>query len=132
MNLYLVVKQVHIVSVLLSFALFLFRGGLMFANVRWRQHPVLRIAPHAVDTILLTSALFLVSLLHQYPFVHHWLTVKVVALLVYIVLGSLALKRARTLQGRLIAFVLAIVTFLFIISVARMHHPFGLIAPFLS
>ena len=130
MNLYLVVKQIHIGSVLLSFALFLFRGGLMFAGVRWRQHIFLRVVPHVVDTILLTSALFLASLLHQYPFVHHWLTVKVVALLVYIVLGSLALKRARNLRQRAVFFSLALITFLFIVSVARAHHPLGFLATF--
>lgn len=128
MNLYLVVKQIHVGSVLLSFALFLFRGGLMFAGVRWRQHVVLRVAPHVVDTILLTSALFLVSLLHQYPFVHHWLTVKVVALVVYIVFGSLALKRAKSTRMRAVFFLLAILTFLFIVSVARFHQPLGFLS----
>lgn len=132
MNLYLVVKQIHVGSVLLSFALFLFRGGLMFAGVRWRQHILLRVSPHVVDTILLTSALFLASLLHQYPFVHHWLTVKVIALVVYIVLGSLALKRASTRWSRMSAFVLAVLTFLFIVSVARAHHPFGFLGAFTS
>lgn len=124
-SLYLVVRHIHIGSVLLSFALFVFRGGLMFANASWRQHAVLRIAPHVVDTILLTSALFLASLLQQYPFVHPWLTVKVVALVVYIVLGSLALKRAKTPAGRAVAFALAVLVFLFIVSVARARHPLG-------
>lgn len=122
---YLIVKQVHVASVILSFVLFLFRGGLMFSGSRWLQHPVLRISPHVVDTILLTTALWLMSLLHQYPFVHHWLTVKVVLLMVYIVLGSLALKRGRTMTQRTIFFILAVATYLFIVSVARTHHPMG-------
>lgn len=123
--LYLIVKQVHVASVILSFALFLFRGGLMFAGSRWLQHPVLRITPHVVDTILLTTALWLMSLLHQYPFVHHWLTVKVVLLVVYIVLGSFALKRGRSMMQRTVFFVLAVLTYLYIVSVARAHHPMG-------
>lgn len=123
--LYLIVKQVHVASVILSFVLFLFRGGLMFAGSRWLQHPVLRITPHVVDTILLTTALWLMSLLHQYPFVHHWLTVKVVLLVVYIVLGSFALKRGKGMTQRTVFFVLAVLTYLYIVSVARAHHPMG-------
>jgi len=125
MSLYPIVKQIHVYSVILSFALFLFRGGLMFADVAWRNHGVLRVGPHVIDTILLGSALLLSWLLQQYPFVHHWLTVKVMALLLYIFLGSLALKRAPDRRLRAVFFVLATVTFLFIVSVARTHNPLG-------
>lgn len=122
---YLIVKYIHVGSVILSFALFLLRGALMFADISWRRHAVLRIGPHVIDTMLLGSALVLSWLLRQYPFVHPWLTVKVVALVVYIVLGSLALKRAPTVRLRAIFFGLAVLTFLFIVSVARSHHPQG-------
>ena len=122
---YLIVKYVHVGSVILSFALFLLRGTLMFADVGWRRHALLRIGPHVVDTVLLGSALTLSWLLRQYPFVHSWLTVKIVALVLYIVLGSLALKRAPTMRLRAAFFGLAVLTFLFIVSVARTHHPQG-------
>lgn len=130
--LYLIIKKIHIASVFLSFALFVFRGGLMFLESKWRSNPFVRIAPHVVDTILLTTALWLMSMLHQYPFVHHWLSVKVILLALYIVLGSLALKRGRTKSERGIFFVLALLVFLFIVSVARAHHPLGLFASFLA
>lgn len=126
--LYLIVKNVHIASVVLSFTLFLFRGALMITGSPWQKNIVVRVLPHVVDTILLTSALWLMQLLHQYPFVHHWLTVKVVLLVLYIVLGSFALKRGRTRKERGIFFVLAVITFLFIVSVARAHHPLGMLA----
>lgn len=126
MSFYLAVKYTHVGSVILSFTLFLLRGALTFANVGWRNHPLLRIGPHVVDTVLLLSAVVLAWLLRQYPFVHSWLTVKVLALVVYIVLGSLALRRARTPQSRAVYFVLSILTFLFIVSVARAHHPLGI------
>ena len=122
---YLIVKYVHVGSVILSFGLFLLRGALMFADAAWRRNALLRIGPHVVDTVLLGSALTLSWLLRQYPFVHPWLTVKVVALVVYIALGSLALKRAPTMRLRAIFFGLAVLTFLFIVSVARTHHPQG-------
>jgi uncharacterized membrane protein SirB2 len=125
MTSYLIVKYIHVGSVILSFALFLLRGALMFADSGWRRHGLLRIGPHVVDTALLGSALTLAWLLKQYPFVHAWLTVKVVALVVYIVLGSLALRRAPTMRLRAMFFGLAVLTFLFIVSVARAHHPLG-------
>lgn len=128
MEFYLVVKKIHVVSVFLSFGLFLFRGGLMTMNSPWQQNMLVRYTPHVVDTVLLTSALFLSSLLQQFPFVHSWLTVKVLALVVYIVLGSYALKRARTRRARIVFFILAVLTFLFIVSVARAHHPLGIVS----
>ena len=124
--LYLIVKQVHVASVLLSFALFLFRGGLMFAESKWQKNLFVRVVPHVVDTVLLTTALWLMSMLRQYPFVHHWLSVKVILLALYIVLGNLALKRGRTKRERGVFFVLAVLVFLCIVSVARAHHPLGM------
>lgn len=128
-TLYLLVKKVHVASVFASFALFLARGGLVLSGRGLPRNLALRILPHAVDTILLASALWLAAFLHQYPFVHHWLTTKVVLLVVYVVLGSIALKRARSHAGRLLAFVLACLTFAAIVAVARAHHPLGMLAP---
>jgi uncharacterized membrane protein SirB2 len=128
MSVYLIVKNIHVYSVILSFALFLLRGGLMFANSGLRQHVVLRIGPHVIDTVLLASALILSWVLQQYPFVHPWLTVKVLALVAYVVFGSLALKRARTMRLRAFFFLLAVLTFLFIASVALVHHPLGVLS----
>jgi uncharacterized membrane protein SirB2 len=109
----------------MSLALFLFRGALMFADSKWLKYPLVRFTPHVVDTLLLTSALWLMTLVRQYPFVQAWLTVKVVLLVVYIVLGTFALKRGRTKFQRGVYFVLAVLVFLFMVSVARLHQPLG-------
>jgi len=130
--LYLTIKIIHMSSVTLSFALFLFRGALMMRESNWLNSRILRIAPHVVDTLLLGSAIWLAVLLRQYPFVQAWLTVKVVLLAVYIVLGSFALKRGRTQGQRVFFFIAASLTFLFIVSVARSHNPLGLLAPGLA
>jgi uncharacterized membrane protein SirB2 len=61
--------------------------------------------------------------------VQAWLTVKVLLLAVYIVLGMFALKRARARTGRAVFYVAALVVFLFIASVARAHHPLGILEP---
>ena len=124
------IKAVHIGCVMASGGLFALRGALLLVGQRWANHAALRGLSYAIDTMLLTAALMLVTVLRQYPFVHGWLTVKVLLLVVYIVLGSLALKRARTTRGRAAAYVAALGTLAFIWSVARAHHPLGVLAGF--
>ena len=122
------IKAVHIGCVVASGGLFALRGALLLAGQRWANHAALRWLSYTIDTVLLTAALMLVTVLRQYPFVHGWLTVKVLLLVVYIVLGSLALKRARTTRGRALAYAAALATFAFIWSVARAHDPLGILA----
>jgi len=111
-----------------SGALFALRGAGTLAGAAWPMFAPLRYLTYTIDTVLLTAALMLATLLHQYPFVHGWLTVKVLLLVVYIVLGSLALKRARTRAARAGYFVAALLVYLCIIGVARAHHPLGVFA----
>ena len=68
----------------------------------------LRWLSYTIDTVLFTAALMLVTIVHQYPFVHAWLTAKVLLLAVYIGLGSLALKRGSTRRVRVTCWVLAL------------------------
>ena len=88
----------------------------------------LRYLSYSIDTVLLTAALMLATILHQYPFVHGWLTVKVLLLVVYIVLGSFALKRGRTPAVRTSAGSLRCSSISSSISIARAHHPLGIFA----
>ena len=123
---YLQIKWVHVAAVIASGALFGLRGLLVWAGreqlAMWAP---LRYLSYSIDTVLLTAALMLVTILHQYPFVHAWLTVKVLLLVVYIVLGSLALKRGKPQRQRRLWFVAALTVYLFIISVARSHSALG-------
>jgi uncharacterized membrane protein SirB2 len=125
---YLVLRNVHIACALVSITLFVLRGSLMLANSAWQQNVVLRYLPHAVDTILLTSALMLTTVIHQYPFAAGWLTAKIALLIVYIVLGSIALRRGRSRRVRAWAFIAALATVAFLVTVARAHHPLGIFA----
>jgi uncharacterized membrane protein SirB2 len=125
---YLEIRNVHIGAVLASGALFVLRGaGVNLLNASWPMWAPVRYLSYAIDTTLLTAALMLMTIVHQYPFVHAWLTVKVVLLVAYIVLGSYALKRAKTRRARLGFYAAALVVFAFIISVARAHDPLGLL-----
>jgi uncharacterized membrane protein SirB2 len=124
------IRWVHICAVIASGSLFALRGAGVLGGARWPMWAPLRYLTYTVDTVLLTAALMLITLLHQYPFVHAWLTVKVCLLVVYIVLGSFALKRASTRTARAVFYVAALAVFLFIVSVARAHHPLGIFLRF--
>ena len=124
---YLVIKTLHISCVVLSISLFVLRGTLQLQSKPWRQWRLLRLAPHGVDTVLLSSALWLAWRIGQYPFVNGWLTAKVLGLIAYIVLGTIALKRGRTPGIRITAFCGALLTFAYIVAVAiaKSAVPFG-------
>ena len=121
---YLLVKQVHVACVVLSLAGFVARGALMLAGSPLLQARFVRVAPHVVDTALLASAVWLAWMMHQYPFVHGWLTAKVLGLLAYIVLGAVALHRGRTKAVRAWAFAGALLAAGYVVAVALTKNPF--------
>ena len=123
MALYLFVKYVHVACVVLSLAGFAARGALMLRASPLLQARFVRVAPHVVDTLLLASALWLAWMMHQAPFVHGWLTAKVLGLLAYIVLGSIALRRGRTRAVRAAAFAGALLAAGYVVAVALAKDP---------
>ncbi len=125
---YLALKWIHIGCAILSISGFALRGVLMLADSPLLAARFVRVAPHVVDTVLLASALWLAALIGQYPFVQGWLTAKVLALVAYIVLGSVALKRARSKPVRAAAFALALLSAAYIVSVALTRDPRGFLA----
>jgi uncharacterized membrane protein SirB2 len=129
---YLQIKGIHVAAVMLSGSLFALRGLLMLMRSPLVRHAALRYLSYAIDSVLLVAALMLVVIVHQYPFVQAWLTVKVVLLVVYIALGTLALKRGRTRRVQVVCYFAALAVFAFIVSVARTHSPFGAFALLVS
>ncbi|WP_041376577.1 SirB2 family protein [Polaromonas naphthalenivorans] len=115
---YLAIKHLHITFAVLSGSFFLLRGLWMLADSPMLQRRWVKVVPHAVDTLLLASALVLVFWSGQYPFVQPWLTAKVLALVAYIVLGTVALKRGKTKGVRAFALLAALATFAYIVAVA--------------
>ena len=122
------IRAVHIAAVMASGLLFLLRGAAVQLGATWAMAAPLRYLSYSIDTVLLTAALMLATVLHQYPFVQGWLTAKVLLLVVYVVLGSFALKRGRTRAVRTSCWIAALLVYLFIVSIARTHHPLGVIA----
>lgn len=120
---YAALKLLHVAAVVASGALFFVRGVLMLLDSQWGQRRPVRHLSYAIDTILLAAAIVLTTIVHQYPFVNAWLTVKVVLLVVYIGLGTFALKRGRTKTARATCFAAALLVYLSIAAVARTHDP---------
>ena len=115
---YVLLKHLHITAVALSVAFFVLRGAWMVAESPRLNARFVRIAPHVIDTVLLGSAIALALTVRQYPLVHGWLTAKVLGLVGYIVLGSIAIRRGRSRRARLAAFVGALACAAYIIGVA--------------
>lgn len=126
------IKWVHVAAVIASGSIFALRGAAVQVGARWPMALPLRYLTYTIDTVLLTAALMLATILHQFPFVQGWLTVKVVLLVVYIVLGTYALKRGRSRRVRLWCWLGALGVYLYIVSVARTHHPLGWFIALLS
>ena len=84
-----------------------------------------RVAPHVVDTLLLGSAITMVVISSQFPFAKGWLTAKLIGLVVYILCGTMALKRGRTKVVRIAFFLAALLAYAYIISVALSRNPQG-------
>jgi uncharacterized membrane protein SirB2 len=120
------IKLAHVAAVFLSGALFLMRGLMVQAGHQdWALSATLRYLSYAIDTALLTAALMLLAILPAEVYSNGWLTTKIVLLLAYIVLGSFALKRARTQPKRLGYFAAALLTYGFMLTIAWSHHPLG-------
>ena len=115
---YVFVRALHIGCAALSIAGFAARGMLMLVDAPLLRRRFVRVAPHVVDTVLLASAVWLAWFIGQVPFVHGWITAKVLGLLAYIVFGTLALKRGRTKGVRAGAFTAALASVAYIVWVA--------------
>lgn len=120
---YLLLKHFHMSCAALSGSFFLIRGLWMLGGSPLLQRRWVRTAPHLVDSLLLASAIGLAAWSHQYPGQMPWLTAKLVALVAYILLGAVALKYGRTKPIRAAAYVAALATFAYIITVAVTKNP---------
>lgn len=125
---YLEIRAVHIGAIILSGALLLLRGVLHnLLSASWVMAWPIRTLSYTIDTMLLTAALMLMTIVRQYPFVDSWLTMKVILLLLYIYLGYMALRGA-TGRVRWASLGGAALVYGFIISIARAHSPLGIFA----
>ena len=121
------VKQVHVACVILSGCGFFFRGILMIQASALLQARLIKIAPHVVDTVMLVSAITLASQWGWAALTMPWLLAKIVALFVYIALGTVALRRGRTKAIKVSAWLAALGVFSYIVAVAVTKSPLVLV-----
>ncbi len=121
MEYYLIIKNVHITTAILSLLGFCIRGYWMFTNNNLLQHKTVKIFPHINDTVLLSAAIYCSIMSGMYPFVMGWLGAKVVLLIGYILAGAIALKRGKTKAIKTKFFVLALcfISAIFIIALFK-------------
>ncbi|MGB5539055.1 MAG: SirB2 family protein [Gammaproteobacteria bacterium] len=119
----MIAKYIHVACVIITFLLFFIRGIWMIIDPDLLQRKWTRRLPPVIDTVLLVSAIVLCFTIRQYPFVHAWLTTKVVLLFFYIGLGMLALTYGKTRRIRVGSWIAAQLCFMYIVAVALTKNP---------
>lgn len=97
---------------------FLVRGLGRLLGAPWLGRRIVRVLPHVVDTLLLSAGVALAIWSGRSPSAHPWLAAKLLALVVYIGLGLVALRfaRSRALAGT--AYAAALGCFAYMLAVA--------------
>ncbi len=132
LDLYPQIRLAHIGFVAASGTLFTARAISTVAGARWSASKAARRASWLIDTGLLVAALLLLYVLQLNPFVVPWLAAKILLLFVYVGLGTMALRRARSHASRIAWSIAALACFAMIVSIARAHDPLGPLRVFLG
>ncbi|HSC47566.1 MAG TPA: SirB2 family protein [Gammaproteobacteria bacterium] len=120
------VKLAHMALAGLSLLLFALRGGASLLISRPLRHPLWRVLPHAMDTLLLACGVWLAWQLRLDPFTTSWFGVKLLCVLIYIAFGILAFRLSGPRWLKRTLFVAALLSFAFIVSIALTHDPRGI------
>ena len=125
---YLPLKYAHLALAIVSIAGFVLRGLWMMSGSALLDRKVFRVAPHVVDTLFLITGIALILQLALPVMRSPWLLAKFAGLVVYIVLGAIALRRGATMPIRQVAFVGALSAFAYIVGAAVSKSPASWIA----
>lgn len=122
---FLFLKYLHIICVAAAFALFFVRGLWLMQSYPESQEKWVRLLPHGVDGLLLLSGVAVLAMLPKgWP--GDWLTVKLALIVVYAALALYLFRRAQALASKLVLWLLGMLLFLFLTTIAVLHHPFGI------
>ena len=120
-----VVKVIHVTCVVLSFSGFFIRGIWMLWGSGMLRRRWVRIVPQIIDTLLLLSAITLAFQLRFSHLEQPWLLAKIIALFVYIGVGLIALRFGQNKSTRLLAWLLGLLIFIYMVSVAFSKSALG-------
>lgn len=130
MSSYGIIKQIHVLTVVVSFIGFFLRGVVVMMRSPQVYSSWFRILPHINDSILIVTAVILTLYINQYPFTDAWLTAKLIALVLHVVVGAYAIKHAKTFMAQLISWLISIVVFIYIVGVAYTRDVFSYLSYF--
>lgn len=128
MTLFEGLKATHIICAALSIGGFSLRGYWMLSGNALLDRRMAKTLPHIIDTLLLVSAVWMLFIWQTSPFAMSWLTAKVIALLLYIGLGMVALRFGKSKQARIVAWLSALLVAAYIVSVALGKSALGFFA----
>ncbi|NYT86821.1 SirB2 family protein [Pollutimonas harenae] len=117
---YLAIKHLHMTAAVLSILFFVIRAYWSVTGSSLLQHRLVKTLPHVVDTVLLLAGIALAAMIGANQ---PWILAKIVALIAYIGVGTIAIKRGKTPKTRAIAALVAILIFAYIVGVAINKHP---------
>lgn len=120
---WVLLKQLHVALAVLTACSFCLRGLWMLARSAHSNASWTRWLPHLVDSLLLLTGVAMAIGLSISPLAHPWLAIKIAAIVVYIAIGSVALKRGRSYRQRAVAFVLSLMVLTYVFAVALSHDP---------
>ncbi|MEO6986358.1 MAG: SirB2 family protein [Paralcaligenes sp.] len=122
---YFVIKQLHMSAAVLSIIFFVVRAYWSVTSSGLLARRLVKILPHVVDTVLLGCGVILTFMLGG---LQPWIIAKLVALVLYIGIGTIAIKRGKTAGTRGAAALIAIAVFFYIVGVAIRHNPMSWVA----
>jgi len=117
---YFLIKHIHVTSAVLSIVFFLIRAVWSVTENALLQHKAVKVLPHIIDTVLLVCGVILAAMIGPSQ---PWILAKIIALVFYIGVGTLAIKRGKTPTSRAVAAIIATLIFFYIVGVALAHNP---------
>lgn len=124
---YAILKHSHLLIIAIAFIVFFVRGVLMMQSSSATNHKFFKVTPHILYTILLGTGIGLAVLQNFSPMQQPWLLAKLIALVVYVILGVLTFKHSNP-TIRKILWLLAMIIFVYMASVALNKNPLGFFA----
>ena len=117
----MLLKTIHVSCAALTAGFFLLRGFWMLTGSKRVSHVLTRVLPHVIDTALLVTGLVMAITIYGAFYTQKWLLGKLAAVVVYIVLGAIALRYGRTKTVRTVALLSALCVFAYVVFVAHTH-----------
>lgn len=122
---YFAIKHIHVTFAVLSILFFVIRAYWSISGSALLQVRVVKILPHVIDTVLLVAGVILAAMIGPSQ---PWILAKIIALILYIGVGTFAIKRGKTPRSRLIATLISIAIFMYIVGAAFRHSPMSWLA----